>query len=340
MLEFFKTNWGILLQALIAILTIIVMYRIYRKGKCAEEEKEEKKSREDITERVVKIEASLELLTKLYPQLKALEKLENFDKLNLKAEDIREMVSDILKTTNLTPEAIETRIEEKLKKGLSKIDESTATITANILNEIDRRFEKPVASASDYLLLGNAEYFKANYSKALELLEKSIELRPDDATAWCNVGAVFAKLNRNEDALKAFEKAIVLKPDYAMAWSNKGAVFTKLDRHEDALIAFEKAINLKPGYTLAWFNKGVALGKLNRHEEALNAHEKAIELKPDYANAWYNRACIYSLKGEKEKALSDLKRAIELDISNKQQAKEDEDFKNLWDDPDFKKLVG
>ena len=45
------------------------------------------------------------------------------------------------------------------------------------------------------------------------------------------------------------------------------------------------------------------------------------------------------MKGNKEKALSDLKKAIELDISHKEEAKEDKDFEKLWDDEDFKKLV-
>jgi len=339
MIEFLKSNWGILVPVAIAVIGIIAKYNIHNKRKKEEKEKEEKKFKESITERVAKVEASLEMLTKLYPQLKSLEKLEDFEKLQLSPEDIKKTVSEVLKTTNITPEAIEIRIEEKLKKGLSKIDESTATITANILNEIDKRFKRPVANALDYLLLGNVEYSKTNYSKAVELYEKAIELKPDDADAWTNKGVTLRKLNRHEEALKAHEKAIELKPDLADAWYNKGVTLDDLNRYEEALKAYDKAIELKPDDADAWTNKGVTLGKLNRYEETLKAHEKAIELKPDYASAWFNRACTYSLKGEKEKALPDLKKAIELDISNKQDAKEDEDFKNLWDDLDFKKLV-
>ena len=43
-----------------------------------------------------------------------------------------------------------------------------------------------------------------------------------------------------------------------------------------------------------------------------------------------------SNKGE---GLSKLKKAIEIDPSWKEDAKKDEDFKRLWDDADFKKLV-
>ncbi|MCJ7496854.1 MAG: tetratricopeptide repeat protein [candidate division Zixibacteria bacterium] len=292
---FLEINWVTVIFLILAILGIIATYHTYYKGKKREKEKEEKKFKENIIERVAKVEASLEMLTKLYPQLKALEKLENSEKLQLSPEDIKKTVSDVLKTTNITPEAIDLRIEETLKKRLSKIDENIATFTTNILNEADKRFKAPVGDPSDYLSLGNVEFSKATYSKALELYEKAIEL----------------------------------KPDFAEAWSNKGAALIKLNRHAEALQAFEKAIELKPDDAEAWSNKGVALDNLNRHEKALKAHEKAIELKPDDANAWFNRACLYSFKGEKEKALSDLKKAIELDISNKQQAKTDEDFKKL-----------
>lgn len=88
-----------------------------------------------------------------------------------------------------------------------------------------------------------------------------------------------------------------------------------------------------------WVNKDVTHDKVGRHDEALKAVDKAIELKPDYADARYNRACVYSMKGEKEKAFSDLKRAIGLDKSYKEKAKKDEDFKNLWEDKDFKRIV-
>ena len=60
---------------------------------------------------------------------------------------------------------------------------------------------------------------------------------------------------------------------------------------------------------------------------------------PDFAKAWYNKACVHSLKGDKENALKNLSRAIKLDRKNKEDAKKDEDFKNLWDDEDFKRIT-
>jgi len=41
----------------------------------------------------------------------------------------------------------------------------------------------------------------------------------------------------------------------------------------------------------------------------------------------------------KDQAIFNLKRAIELDPSYKEMAKNDEAFKELWADEDFKKLI-
>lgn len=66
---------------------------------------------------------------------------------------------------------------------------------------------------------------------------------------------------------------------------------------------------------------------------------KALELSPNYPELIYNRACIYCLMGDKANAIVELEKAIKLNPSFKLNAKIDEDFKNLYNDADFKKLT-
>ncbi|MEA2032655.1 MAG: tetratricopeptide repeat protein [Euryarchaeota archaeon] len=175
------------------------------------------------------------------------------------------------------------------------------------------------------------------YGKKLEFLEAcGVPLKPED---YLSRGDDFYQSNEYELALKAYDKAIELKPDFAAAWRDRGAALGKLGRYKEVLKACDKAIELKPDAAVAWYNRGGALGKLGRYEESLKACDKAIELKPDAANAWYNKACAYSLKGDKENALKNLSKAIDLDAEHREKAKSDEDFKNLWDDEDFKRIV-
>jgi hypothetical protein len=45
------------------------------------------------------------------------------------------------------------------------------------------------------------------------------------------------------------------------------------------------------------------------------------------------------MSDDKKNALKNLSTAIKIDSKYKKEAKNDEDFKNLWDDPEFKKIV-
>ena len=161
-----------------------------------------------------------------------------------------------------------------------------------------------------------------------------------DVEELLNRGNLLIWLKEYDEAIKFFEKAIEIKPDYIDALINKGVVLAKLQRYEKALEVYEKALKINPEDPFAWFNKGVTLGKLKRYEEELKTYENTIKITPTFAEAWYNKSCIYSQNGDKENALKNLTRAIELDAKFKEEAKRDEDFKNLWDDEDFKKIVG
>lgn len=225
----------------------------------------------------------------------------------------------------------------------------------------------------DYYGRGTDLYYKGQYDLALKAFEKAIELKPDFAEAWNNKGILLGKLDRDGEALSAFEKAIDLKPDYAEAWlnrgvsldslgrldealksydraieikpdaaetwSNKGVTLYNLKRQAEAVKSYERAIELKPDLAEAWNNKGISLGKLGQYEEALKAINRAIEIKPDYAGGLFNKACVYSMQGDKKNALENLSKVINLDNKYKELSKKDEDFKNLWEDEDFKKII-
>jgi len=128
--------------------------------------------------------------------------------------------------------------------------------------------------------------------------------------------------------------------DHVHDLATMGIILRELGHDEEALQAFEKATKENPHNAMVWFCKGLALCKLNRYEEALKAFEKTIELCPDNHTAWYVRACLYSVKGDRANALANLSKAIELNTKYKETAKKEEDFKTLWDDEDFKRIVG
>jgi len=90
----------------------------------------------------------------------------------------------------------------------------------------------------------------------------------------------------------------------------------------------------------AYEEAGDILVDLGRNEEAckLDQPQKQHEFS-ETAILGYNQGCLLAYRGNKQEALKKLTEAIKLDAKLKDKAKKDGDFKTLWDDEEFKRLV-
>jgi tetratricopeptide (TPR) repeat protein len=172
--------------------------------------------------------------------------------------------------------------------------------------------------------------------------------------AYCELGElIFERVMDPEDPKKKAgelwqegkldEAAKVLKLSKEQtpeSYALLGFVLAGGNKQAEAIIAYQKAIELKPDYEKAWCNLGSAFIRTGQFEEGIKACNKAIRLKPDRGNNWYNLACAYSRQNDKKTALSNLEKAIQLDEQFRKMSQEDEDFKSLLDDPEFKRIVG
>ena len=209
--------------------------------------------------------------------------------------------------------------------------------------------------------------------EALKAFDRAVKLQPNNEAALMEQFTLLAEMNVPADALKVLDKLIALNPNEPQRWGRKAMFAAEAGRVEEALNASEKMTQLQPSDIIGWLLKGQCLVGLKRNEEALRAVDKAITLNPIEEDAWrtrivvepslkeydssitfvsklvkqhptclgavYDRAGLYALKGDKAKALADLKSAITLRSDVKPFARKDERFKNLWNDPDFKKLT-
>ncbi len=198
--------------------------------------------------------------------------------------------------------------------GKSETKYKEAEVTLNKIKPIADKIARYEKDIKEY----------ENESRNLPITEKPSEER---------------KLKLDDIAKKSeFLEGVGVEPE-AEDFINRGLDHFYKQEYEKAKVAFERAVKLDPNNADIWFNIGVALGKLGKTEDALKSYDKTIELERDYGNAWYNKACAYSLKGDKERSLESLGRAIALDQKYKVMSKKDEDFKGLWSDEEFKKIV-
>jgi len=132
-------------------------------------------------------------------------------------------------------------------------------------------------------------YNTKEYDKKISFYLRAIELAPDYADAYINLGIAYGKLDLNTKAIESYEKAIELKPDYAYVYNNLGTAYGKLDLNTKAIESYEKAIELDPDYAIAYFNLGITYYNQGNTTWGIEQLKKAARLGHQGAQAWLKR---------------------------------------------------
>lgn len=153
---------------------------------------------------------------------------------------------------------------------------------------------------------------QGNLDQALQTLDRSIQLKPDDANTYLKRGLVLMALGRPQVAVKSYERAIQLQPDFAQAYYNLGKALQQLKQMELAAASFTMAIRLKPDYAEAYTDRGHAEMDIGQLGHAVKSYEQAIRLKPDYAEIYLWRARALLELGQLQGAVASCDQAIDI----------------------------
>lgn len=123
------------------------------------------------------------------------------------------------------------------------------------------------------------------------LLERAIELAPNDHQAQFLLGRAYQKRQQPEQAAEAFERAIRIKPDAAPYYTELGRLLASGSAGaEQAARAGEvlaEAIKIDPASASALFELGKLRMGQGRLDEAAEHLRRAIEAEPEFYEAYY-----------------------------------------------------
>lgn len=89
------------------------------------------------------------------------------------------------------------------------------------------------------------------FENAVKAYKKHLDLNPEDADAYFNLGRAYNKLNEDQDAAKALKEAVKLKPEDTEYQTELGAILVKLAQYAEAVTPLKKAVDLDPENTRA-----------------------------------------------------------------------------------------
>lgn len=88
---------------------------------------------------------------------------------------------------------------------------------------------------------------KKNYNKARELLERYVQLYPNDRNAVAQLAMVMGRLGDTKAQVDYYQKAVNLTPGNSLLWYNLGVAREKQGDVKGALDAYTKVLKMKPG---------------------------------------------------------------------------------------------
>lgn len=203
-------------------------------------------------------------------------------------------------------------------------------------------------------------------------------MTPDNVVVLRNLGAVYSRVRRYDEAASVLQRALEVRPSGGV-FANLGNIYFLQGRYSDAVGSFEKALELDANNYLYWGNLGDAYRWApGRRPEAAAAYRRASELlreqiaaKPadgelrtrhalylikagDRAAALqelvavqdgkltaqmlYRATVVHELAGDRTRALESLKRAIDAGYPASELSAEPE-LTALRSDPRYHRLV-
>lgn len=192
----------------------------------------------------------------------------------------------------------------------------------------------------------------------LDIYQKSTELFPGCAKAFNNKGYILMLQGEYDEAKVALKKAESIAPSHGGVLNNLGIIAGIEGNYEEAEDYFTKAkkqgVNVTYSMGVLNITKGnydKALSQMNNKNCDYNvalAHlvnentdkaKSTLECAPETAERDYLMAVVGARSNNKDMAFEYLVKAIQADNSYKEIAKNDKEFIEYFDMPDFKSMV-
>jgi tetratricopeptide (TPR) repeat protein len=217
---------------------------------------------------------------------------------------------EAIQTVELTPGTVDAKghLDLVLRIDASRLEadrvRGAATVTATVLSIPDRAMRE-YDEAQRCLSRSEPGCASAH-------LQQAIEIAPQFAAAWNQLGTMAYQTQRYSDAENNFRKALDADPEAFEPMVNLGGVLLNLARPREALEYNLRAIGRRPNNALANSQLGLTYLDLNDLERAEKYLKIAVRLDPaHFSHPQLPLASIYLTRGDKASAIRVLRSFLE-----------------------------
>ncbi|KAJ1349821.1 TPR [Parelaphostrongylus tenuis] len=161
-----------------------------------------------------------------------------------------------------------------------------------------------------WCVAGNCFSLQRQHAKAIECMERAIQLDPYFAYAYTLLGHELIFQEEYDRAAVAFRRALDISPKDYRAWHGLGLVHLRKEQMGLAQVNILKAVTINPTNRAMLCQLAQIEQALNRPERAMHLIDRALALDPDDVACRYNRArLLFDMKRNEDcvKELNELK---------------------------------
>ena len=231
-------------------------------------------------------------LAKLHRNEEAKAELEEAMMLDDSGADVHFQLAGVLRSLNETADAKKQMdiYQEKLRSRA--LHDQTVSLAAQAAQKLAAGDAAGAVEAENEILkilpedavhfydLSLAEDRLEDFAAEQVALKRAVELRPDFALAYNQLGYLAIRNNNQTAAEDYFRKAIASAPQYAEAESNLGSLLARDGKDAEAEQYFRAAVAANPRYTDAWINLAASLAARSMFTDAREAVQNALRVEP------------------------------------------------------------
>lgn len=140
-----------------------------------------------------------------------------------------------------------------------------------------------------------------------EKAEKASDFMDKEKALWD--GSKYTDPNK---AIEYLNKAIELEKNNAGLYHKRATAYFNLSDYQRAIQDYSESIRLAPDELLAYLNRGNAYANSRQFERAVEDFSKVIDFKPDNIPAYYGRSIVHFNQGNNKLGCDDAQKICQL----------------------------
>ena len=176
------------------------------------------------------------------------------------------------------------------------------------------RYQRTIASTAAMLAIGVLSWrawAQTGYWHDSEtLFRHALAVTKNNDVAENNLGIVFLRQGKLDDAISLLQAAVDLRPDNSPAHENLAKALLQNGEVEDALIHYQQLLKLQPDNIEVHNIVGTVLIQQGRLREGVEEWQKVLAIQPDNGNAMSNLAWVFATSPDD--SLRDGRKAVQL----------------------------